>query len=73
MDTFGTPETGIIAFSEESDLSRRLNFSNFKNNWRVSVLGIIDHSIKLLDKSEVYLLILTQVKRIKFVLVLFGL
>ena len=51
MYTFCTPETGIVALSEEIDFSRGLNFSNFKNHRRVSVLSIIDHSIELLDKS----------------------
>ena len=73
MYTFCTPETGIVALSEEIDFSRGLNFSNFKNHRRVSVLSIIDHSIELLDKSEVDLLILTQVKCIELVFILFGL
>jgi hypothetical protein len=51
MNTFGTPKTSLISFSEERNLTRRLNLPDFKDYWRISIMSVINHSVKLLDKA----------------------
>lgn len=72
MDTFSAPETGVVPLREKSNFSGLLNFSDLKHDWRVLVIRVIQHAIKLLYESQIDLLILIEFESIKTVLVLFG-
>ena len=58
MDTFGPPEAIVIAFRQECDLSGWLYPAELENDRGILVSFIVKHSVKLLDESQIYLLVL---------------
>lgn len=69
MNTFSSPETLIISLCEESNLSRGLDSPDLEDDWRVFVVGVVEHSIEFLHESQVQRLIFGYLESEIFILI----
>ncbi len=62
IDSFGSPETGVITLGQEVHLTIGFNFTDLKDNRRVFILRIIEHPVEFLYESQVNLLVFLEFK-----------